>query len=168
MKQFLFTLLAILTVSASMNCYGGFVATRKIYHWNGSLGNKWVKTIVMWLMIIIPVYPVAALADFVILNALEFWTGSNPLAMKEGESETQLVQYNGKSYQITAKRNQFEIRELVDGKESSPVLLQYKPEEAAWYLTAKGRTMKVSEATDATQAQVRLFHPDGTSVEVKL
>lgn len=168
MKRIMIGLLSLITVSASMNCYGGFVATKKIYNWNGGLGNKWVNTIVMWVMIIIPVYPIATFVDFVILNTLEFWTGSNPLAMKEGESETQMVQHNGKEYQITATKNQFEIREMVAGKAGSPVLLQYQPQDSAWYVKANGRSMKISEGADLSQEQVRLFHPDGKSVEVKL
>lgn len=168
MKRVLIALLGLLTVSVSINCYGGFVATRKLYNWNGSLGNKWINTIVMWVMIIVPVYPIAAFVDFVILNTLEFWTGSNPLAMKEGQSETQLVQHKGKSYQITATKNQFVIAELGADKITDQVILQYIPEESAWYLTSKGKTMKISEIADTDNAQVRLFHPDGKSIEVPL
>lgn len=168
MKRILIALLGLVTVSASMNCYGGFVATRKLYNWNGSLGNKWINTIVMWVMIIVPVYAIATLVDFVILNTLEFWTGSNPLAMKEGQSETQIVQHKGKSYQITATRNQFVIAELSADKVTAQVILRYMPEESAWYLTSKGKTMKISEMANTEQAQVRLFHPDGKSIEVPL
>lgn len=98
MKRILVGVLALFIAITGMNCYGGFMATRKIYNWNGTLGNKWVKTIVMWALVIIPVYPIASLADIVILNTLEFWTGSNPLAMKAGEVETQLVRRDGKEY----------------------------------------------------------------------
>jgi hypothetical protein len=43
MRRILITLLGLLTVSASMHCYGGFVLTKKINNWNGSLGDKWGK-----------------------------------------------------------------------------------------------------------------------------
>lgn len=166
MKRILGGLLAAVLLATTANCYGGFVATRKIYAWNGGLGNKWVRTIVMWIFLIIPVYPVAALVDFVVLNTLEFWTGSNPLAMKEGESETQLVELRGKKYLVTASKNQFAIREV--GKDGDPVLLQFEPSEAAWYLRANGHSIKISEAEDLAAGEVRLFHPDGQSVVVRL
>lgn len=168
MKRILAGVLTLFIAITGMNCYGGFMATRKIYNWNGTLGNKWVKTIVMWALVIIPVYPIASLADIVILNTLEFWTGSNPLAMKAGEVETQLVRRDGKEYQITATKNQFEIREVTQNKLGNPVYLTFRPQEEAWYVTQNGKSLKISEATEANQNEVKLFHPDGRSVAVKL
>lgn len=168
MKRILIAIFGAMLALVSMNCYGGFVATRKIYNWNGGLGNKWVKSIVMWVLIIIPVYPIATFVDFIILNVLEFWTGSNPLAMKEGEKETQIVKHNGKDYEITATKNQFAVREIENGKLGEPVFLTYKPAESAWYIQSKGKEHKISEASDLEREEVRLIHPDGRTVEVKL
>ncbi len=168
MKKLLVGLLALLFGFASMNCYGGFVATKKLYSWNGSVGNKWVNTIVMWVMVIIPVYGVAFAVDWIVLNTLEFWTGSNPLAMKAGESETQLVKMENKEYKVTATPNQFEIREVKADKLGEAVYLQYLPQESAWYVKANGQMVKVSDSAGLSAESVRLFHPDGKSVEVKL
>lgn len=168
MKRTLIALLSAFSLLVSANCYGGFVATKKVYNWNGGLGNKWVQSIVMWVMLIVPVYEVVAIVDFLILNTLEFWTGSNPMAMKEGEKETQIVKRDGKEFEITATRNQFAITELSNGKRFAPVYLIYKQEETAWYVKSNGKSMKISEASEIDAAQVKLFHPDGKSVEVKL
>jgi len=167
MKKTIISLISLVSILGTMNCNGGFVATRKIYNWNHNLGNKWVQSIVMWLMIIVPVYPVVmVIGDFIILNALEFWTGSNPLAMKPGESETQLVHKDGKEYEITARQNQFEIREIADGKRGEPAYLTFRPVENAWYAETKGKSAKVSELTE--EGKVKLFHPDGRVAEVNL
>jgi len=168
MKRILAGFLTLFMAVAGMNCYGGFVATKKIYNWNGGLGNKWINTVVMWAFIIIPVYPIATFVDFVILNVLEFWTGSNPLAMKDGESETQIVRREGKDFQVIATKNQFEIREMTGSKLGKPVYLTFRPQESAWYVTQNGKSFKISEATDLAQGEVKLFHPDGRSVDVKL
>jgi hypothetical protein len=61
-------------------CYGKFALTRKVYELNGQItDNKFVHSLVMWAFQIIPVYGCAAAVDVVVLNLIEFWTGSNPM-----------------------------------------------------------------------------------------
>ena len=59
-----------------LSCYGHFPLTRAVYRANGSVPNDVLKSVVMWVFIIIPVYSVAMLADAVIFNLIEFWTGT--------------------------------------------------------------------------------------------
>ena len=168
MKRTLIALLSVFSFTVATNCYGGFIATKKLHHWNGGLGNKWIQTIAFWALIIIPVYEIAVLIDFVVLNLLEFWTGSNPMAMTEGQIETQIVKHQGKEFEITATKNQFAIREIKNGSKGEPVLLVYEPQESAWYAKSRGKSMKISESSELDMSQVKLFHPDGRVVEVKL
>lgn len=71
---------ALALASLTTGCFGKFALTRKLYGWNDSFGNKFVKEIVMWGMWIIPAYELLFLGDFIVLNTIEFWTGSNPVA----------------------------------------------------------------------------------------
>ena len=71
---------ALALASFTTGCFGKFALTRKLYSWNDDLGNKFVKTIVLWAFMIVPVYEIFGFADFIILNTVEFWTGSNPVA----------------------------------------------------------------------------------------
>ncbi len=107
--------LIALTVSLSLlvssvavtGCYGKFALTRKVYDWNGGLGNKFLKSIVFWALVIIPVYEIAGLADVVIFNLLEFWTGSNPIASTDAITTRQLadgsleIQHGEATYLLT-------------------------------------------------------------------
>ena len=62
-------------------CYGSNALFEKIHKWNGTLGNKWLNSIVHFFLMVIPVYPISlCFIDGLILNTVEFWTGSNPLA----------------------------------------------------------------------------------------
>ena len=61
-------------------CYGSYACFNKLLSWNGTLGNKWLNSIVHFAMWVIPVYGIATFVDFLVLNTVEFWTGSNPLA----------------------------------------------------------------------------------------
>jgi hypothetical protein len=73
---FSFTLLAI--VPLALGCYGRFPLTKAVYRLNGDIsGDKWIRSIVFWIFLIIPVYELANLADAIVLNLIEFWTGES-------------------------------------------------------------------------------------------
>lgn len=72
--------LAMAIGMTTTGCFGKFALTRKIYGWNDTLGNKFVKTIVFWGLLIVPVYEICFAADYFVLNLIEFWTGSNLIA----------------------------------------------------------------------------------------
>ncbi len=74
--------LAMALVMGIQGCYGSFGLVRKVWKWNGSLGNKFVNELVFLVMYIVPVYGIAGLIDVVILNSVEFWTGKNPVLSK--------------------------------------------------------------------------------------
>jgi hypothetical protein len=75
------TLAALLPVAGG--CFGSFNITRKVYAFNKSATpNKWVRWCLFMGMNIIPIYPIAMFADAVFSNAVEFWTGSNPIVVK--------------------------------------------------------------------------------------
>jgi hypothetical protein len=130
-KALLYTLLTW-TAFTQVGCFGKFALTRMIYEWNDSLGNNFLKSLVMWVLIIIPVYAIAGFVDIVLLNLIEFWSGSNPLAMKEGEVEKQLLTKCGVTYELTATKNSFHVKQL-DGIEAGrEVSLLYSPENGKW------------------------------------
>ena len=80
-----FKLVAVLLSMSLMlsSCIGSFNLTNKVKDWNESLGNKFVSELVFIGMHIIPVYPLTIMADAVVLNSIEFWTGSSALSKKE-------------------------------------------------------------------------------------
>lgn len=71
--------LAAAGLLGSTGCFGSFQATRKLWEFNKGVGDKFVQEVVFLAMLIVPVYSIAALADAVILNSVEFWTGENPM-----------------------------------------------------------------------------------------
>jgi hypothetical protein len=83
-------LIALVTVIAfalgASGCYGGFAVTQALYKFNGEIkvsddkkANRVVQSVVMVVMAIFPVYEIAMLADALIVNSIEFWTGKNPM-----------------------------------------------------------------------------------------
>ncbi len=104
---------ALALASFTTGCFGKFELTRKLYGWNDSFGNKFVKEIVMWGLWIIPAYELLFAGDFFILNTIEFWTGSNPVASLHPETLPDgsiRVEHNGVALRLIPNGpNQFRI-----------------------------------------------------------
>ena len=127
MKKF-FKFSAVVLSAAIMfsSCIGSFSLTNKVQQWNESLGDKMINELVFVCMHIVPVYPISIFADILVLNSIEFWTGSNPVASKVGE--TKIVKNSaGDDVQITTTANGYEI---VNGEEQ--MQLVFDDAEKTW------------------------------------
>jgi hypothetical protein len=63
------------------SCYGPFNLTRRVHHWNGTVTeNNWGQEGVFLLLVIVPVYELAMIGDWLIFNSIEFWGGENPIS----------------------------------------------------------------------------------------
>ena len=60
-------------------CYGPFNLTRRLYRWNGQVGDKWANEFAFLVLAWLPVYGLATLGDALIFNSIEFWGGKNPV-----------------------------------------------------------------------------------------
>ena len=82
MKKKLGVAAAVLLSGSLMfsSCIGSFGLTNKLFSWNKGVGEKWVNEVVFVAFCILPVYEVSLIADALVINSIEFWTGSNPMA----------------------------------------------------------------------------------------
>ena len=96
------TLCLSLALFSLQGCYGKMALTRKVYALNGSVQDKFVRSLVTWAFVIVPVYGVSALVDFVLFNTIEFWSGKNPVA--QGEKDFQFAS-DGDTYRVHARKN---------------------------------------------------------------
>jgi len=99
-KQMVVVLLIASMALMTVGCYGSFNLTKKVYNWNGSLGNKWVVELVFLAMYVVPVYGIAGFIDVVILNSIEFWTGNNPMASNVKSDDGVTVTFNKEKNQV--------------------------------------------------------------------
>ncbi len=97
------------TVGTS-GCYGSFNLLRTVYKFNGDIKasddkklNGVVQSLVMVVLWIVPVYGIATLADALVVNSVEFWTGKNPVKV-EAEPATRTVQRGEDRYVQTFLR----------------------------------------------------------------
>lgn len=126
MKRIFVSVGACLLLSSCLGKFGLFNAL-KDFNQNIS-SNRFVNNLLFW--IISPAYSLALGGDIIIFNLIEFWTGDNPISMNEGESQSQIVEADGKKYRITATKNRFDI-EALDGTNEISSLV-FTPEDMSW------------------------------------
>ena len=63
------------------SCIGSYALFNKVRGWNEqATGNKFLNELIHIGLWIVPVYEVTFLADILVLNSVEFWSGTNPIA----------------------------------------------------------------------------------------
>ena len=161
MKRKYFTVGVVLLLCGSFittSCIGSFSLTNKLLSWNKQVGNKFVNELVFFAFWILPVYEVSCLADILVINSIEFWSGSNPVAkgtkVIDGNDGRYLVDCDGKGYTITSEN---------DG---SVVRLDFDEEEQTWSVNADGQSYKLMTFID--DSHVKMITPDGSMQVVEL
>lgn len=150
-------------------CIGSFKLTNGLYDWNRSIGGKFAQELVFLAFVIIPVYSATLLIDAVILNLIEFWSGSNPVTMQEGDEEIQIVEKGGNQYQITATKNKFHVEQLTGNKAGQSYDLVFDESNGSWNLVKDGKKVKVADVMISSTGdlnQYNLYKPDGSVINI--
>jgi hypothetical protein len=123
-----------------------------LYSWNQTVGGKWVNELVFLVLLVVPVYEISFFIDGIILNSIEFWTGSNPVSMKKGEIEEQLVKgEDGNEYKITASQNQFAVEALTGENQGQVEAMRFLPKKQKWVLVKNDKTFDVATILDRSE-----------------
>lgn len=100
------SILAIIASCSMQSCIGSFALTNKVLSWNNQVSSKFVNELVFFAFWILPVYEVTSVADLLILNSIEFWSGNNPVEASTKVIDTDQGRYyiacDGKGYTIKA------------------------------------------------------------------
>lgn len=119
------------------SCIGSYALFNKVRGWNEqATGNKFLNELIHIGLWIVPVYEVTFLADILVLNSVEFWSGTNPIAagtVKEVNTE------NGK-FLVTTIKDGYSIEK--EG-ESTPVELRFNQEEQSWNVVCDGKSYEI-------------------------
>lgn len=68
------------------SCLGSFALTERVKAWNRHVGNKFVNEVVYLAFWGLGVYPICYISDLTVINAIEFWSGKNPMATADDRS----------------------------------------------------------------------------------
>ncbi len=111
MKKNITRILSAVLVAAmlcgSTSCIGSFSLTNRLLGWNNNVGNKFINELVFFAFWILPVYEVSGLADLLVLNSIEFWSGRNPMdtaaadrIVENNDGEKVLIHPDSEGYDI--------------------------------------------------------------------
>lgn len=143
------------------SCIGSFRLTNRLLSWNRSLDNKFVNELVFIAFCIVPVYGVTILADSLVLNSIEFWSGSNPIA---ATPSTRTVESENGRYTVHTKPDGYHIRK--EG-ETKGIDLVFDADSQTWSVVADGQSHKLLQFTERKD-EVVMFLPDGKEMNVEL
>lgn len=155
MKKSKLTLAIAITLACSMtfsSCIGSFALTNKVLSWNNQIGSKFVNELVFVAFWILPVYEISAIADVLVINTIEFWSGSNPVSANstkvvDGKDARYLVQQDSKGYTIKNLNDNTEVRFAFDATDNS------------WSVEANGESHKFMTFVD--DSHVKMLTPTG-------
>ena len=163
MKKFNLKLAATVMVCGAFlfsSCIGSFGLHSKLLNWNQGIGNKFVNELVFLAFNIIPVYGICYLADALVINSIEFWSGSNPMA---SIGEVKKVKGENGNYLVETLENGYSITK--EGETASMDLI-YNKEANTWNVVANGESAELVKMNNDGTAD--LFLPNGEKMNVTL
>ncbi|SEF74607.1 MULTISPECIES: DUF3332 domain-containing protein [Parabacteroides] len=163
MKKRSLTLLLATTLASSVlfsSCIGSFGLTNKLLTWNRNIDSKFVNELVFIAFWIVPVYEISALADVLVINSIEFWSGDNPVA-DVGSVKT--VDTKDGVYTVETKNDGYHIQK--EGEEKA-VDLVFDKADKTWSVEANGETTKLLKFEN--NDEVVMYLPDGKEMNVEL
>lgn len=162
MRKHFVKIAVVMAVGASLglsSCIGSFALTNRLLSWNKTISNKFVNELVFVAFWILPVYEVSSLADIIVLNSIEFWSGTNPMACStkriDGtDGQRYLVKCDGKGYDIISESDQ------------SCVRLDFDVDAQRWDVTVGEQTYELMTFVDADHVSLPAI--DGNRMTVSL
>ena len=85
------------------SCVGSFSLFNKLARWNKSATSERFLNELIFL-IISPAYAVCSVVDVLVLNTIEFWSGSNPVAQRVGKT-IEVQGQDGRYYAVTTLKD---------------------------------------------------------------
>ena len=141
------------------SCIGSFQLTSKLKNFNDGIGSKWVNELVFVAFCIVPVYELSALADVLVLNSIEFWSGKKALA---DAGETKIIKNSkGQDIEVKTLENGYALN---DG--TNTMNLVFDEKEQIWSAEYEDQVMNLIRLVDENNAQ--LFLKNGEVMDITL
>ena len=140
------------------SCIGSFALQRKVLNWNQGIGDKWVNEVVFLALNIVPVYGICYLADALVINSIEFWSGDNPVA---SIGDVRQVKGENGNYFVTTLENGYSISK--EGEDISMSLV-YNHDNNSWNVTQNGETRELFRINENGSVEYAL--PNGEAMIV--
>ena len=161
MKKIKISVAAILLAGSSLtfsSCIGSFALTNSVLDWNKGIGSKVVNELVFIAFWILPVYEVTGLADLLVLNSIEFWSGKNPAT-----ASVKTVELEGVKYEIASDNRGYKIINKETGQTTE---LLFDAKEKTWNVVVDNKILPFMTFVD--DSHVKMITPNGDFREIEL
>ena len=151
----------VVALASSMlftSCIGSFKLTNKVLSWNHQIGHKYGNELVFVGLWILPVYEISAIADALIINSIEFWSGTNPI-----EAGTKTVTSDNERYLVAWDNTGYKITNETTGEETR---FNFDADTNSWALATPEGDITILTFIDDTHVKVPTL--DGSSTIVEL
>lgn len=143
---------------ALSSCVGTFSLTHRLAAWNThATKEKFLNEIIF--IFISPAYAITGVVDALVINSMEFWSGSNPLARNAGKTQTIMGQ-DGRYYAVKTLKDGYEIKKP-DGE---VMKFLYDNTTDSWSQVVNGKTTEIFRFNDDGTIQATL--PQGGTIRV--
>ena len=166
MKRVLAAIFLSCFIMTSSGCFGSFSLTNKLYSWNDTVGDKFVNSLVFWVLVILPVYNISVLADVILFNLIEFWTGNNPIALENGETFHKTLVKNGRTWDMTASRDGITVIQTKGPEAGQKLELICDRANKTWFMRDENGLKRIASTDENGNAT--LYMPDGNTVDMCL
>ena len=152
-------MVALLLGSSTLtSCIGSFALTNRVLSWNKQVGSKFVNELVFFAFWVLPVYEVTSIADLLVINSIEFWSGNNPVSASTKAIDTDNGRYfvdcDGKGYTVTCQATGESFR------------LDFDAEKQTWSVGTDEESYPFMTMID--ESHVKMIMPDGDMRVVEL
>lgn len=149
-------------------CFGQFKLTQKIWQFNKNIsGEKFVQWLMFLVLVIVPVYEIGALIDALIINSIEFWSGSNPVGSVDGADDgTRVVKLSPTDTLRLSRDTETGVMRIeLDREGQEPVVRYFEPLEDGMVARDESGALLV-QARAAADGAVAVTDAAGTTLTV--
>lgn len=153
MRKITMTVATVLLLASTLSlnsCIGSFSLTNSVLKWNKQVGPKFINELVFFAFWILPIYEVTSLADLLVLNSIEFWSGNNPMEasvkMIDTEQGRYIIDCDGKGYTVSCPNG-------------DSMRLDFDVDSQTWALTNDGISYPFMTMVDDNH--VKMITPEG-------
>jgi hypothetical protein len=151
--------ISMATLLLTSSCIGSFSLFNHFAKWNRRATNsKFLNEIIG--LLLSPIYGFCATADWLVLNSIEFWSGTNPLANNVGKTKNVLGE-DGRYYAVTTLKNGYEIKT----PEGKTVKFIHDAKTDTWSKMEDGKTTDILRFNE--DGTVHAFLPNGGGIDVQ-
>jgi hypothetical protein len=170
-----YRLLAVLCLCVfslhTTGCFGRFALLGAMWDFNKNISpNKFIQWVVFLVMVIVPVYEIGALVDALVINSIEFWTGSNPVSSADSpDGNTRVVRLGpAETLRLSREPDTLVMKVELEREGQAPLVRFFEPLEdgmvvrdadGAMLLQAREQADGAVMVTDAAGTTMAMHSP---------